>query len=125
MGFRTGVFATVWSVERVSDTLTKARISVSRKDRNTGNYEQDFGGFVAFVGTACAKRALGLKERDRIKLGDVDVTNRYDKAKNTTYTNFNVYGFEMAAGSGGSGQTQASTPAPSVDDGELSEELPF
>ena len=117
MGFRKDSYATVWSTERVSDTLTKGRISVSRKDKQSGEYAQDFSGFVSFVGTACAKKAVGLKERDRIRLGDVDVTTRYDKAKNTTYTNFLIFAFEKEGAQGK--QTTA------VDDGEMGEELPF
>ena len=80
MGFRKDSFATIWSVEPTSDTLTKARISISRKNRQTGEYENDFGGFVSFVGTAAAKKAASLKERDRIKLGDVDVSMCFESA---------------------------------------------
>ena len=94
MGFRKDTFATVWSIEPTSDTMTKARISISRKNRQTGEYETDFSGFVSFVGSVAAKKAASLKEKDRIKLGDVDVTNRYDKEKNVTYTNFKVFSFE-------------------------------
>lgn len=126
MGFRKDSFATVWSVEPTSDTMTKARISISRRNRQTGEYENDFGGFVSFIGTAAAKKAASLKERDRIKLGDVDVTNRYDKEKNVTYTNFKIFSFEMASGT----QTQQSSantePQPNVDDGEVDDSrLPF
>lgn len=60
----------------------------------TGEYETDFSGFVSFLGSAAARKAAGLKERDRIRLGDVDVNNRYDKEKQITYTNFNVFSFE-------------------------------
>lgn len=125
MGFRKDTFATVWSVEATSDTLTKARISISRKNKQTGEYENDFSGFVSFVGTAAAKKAASLKERDKIKLGDVDVTNRYDKEKNTTYTNYKVFSFEMADSA--QAQSKNSTePQPQVDDGEVDEErLPF
>lgn len=94
MGFRKDSYATVWSVESVSDTMTKARISISRKNRNTNEYETDFSGFVSFIGSAVATKALALKERDRIKLGDVDVSNKYDKEKNVTYTNFKIFSFE-------------------------------
>ena len=52
MGFRKDTFATVWSVEPTSDTMTKARISISRKNRQTGEYETDFSGFVSFVGSS-------------------------------------------------------------------------
>lgn len=74
MGFRTGAFAKVWEVKPFSDTSVKLRLSVSRKNKQTGEYEQDFSGFVNAVGTAAAKKAASLKEGDRIKIGDVDVT---------------------------------------------------
>lgn len=126
MGFRKDSFATIWSVEPTSDTLTKARISISHKNRQTGEYENDFSGFVSFVGTAAAKKAASLKERDRIKLGDVDVTNRYDKERNTTFTNFKIFSFEMAD-TPQNQQTRATTePQPHVDDGEMDDDrLPF
>lgn len=128
MGFRKDSFATIWSVEPTSDTLTKARISISHKNRQTGEYENDFGGFVSFVGTAAAKKAASLKERDRIKLGDVDVTNRYDKEKNVTYTNFKVFSFEMADGTQAQQSKSTTEPQPHVDDGEIDDSdsrLPF
>lgn len=124
MGFRTGAFATVWSVESVSDTNTKIRISISRKNRNTQGYEQDFGGFVSCVGTAAAKKALSLKEGTRIKLGDVDVSTTYNKEKNTTYTNFKLFSFDLADASA----TPSDDPQPkkAVDDGEPSDSrLPY
>ena len=121
MGFRSGAYCTFWGEPKsISPTLTRGRISISRKDKNSGEYVQDFGGFVAFIGTACAQRALKLKERDRIKLGEVDVTNTFKKETNKEYTNFNVYGFESANGGGNS------APAAAVDDGEPDDgELPF
>lgn len=42
MGFRTGAYAKVWEVTPMSDTSTKVRMSVSRKNKQTGEYEQDF-----------------------------------------------------------------------------------
>lgn len=117
----------MWSVDPVSDVQTKARISISRKNKQTGEYEEDFSGFVSFFGTAAAKKAATLKERDRIKLGDVDVRSKYDKAKNITYYNFNVYSFEVQNGAGGgrSGGAQPSSPQPTVDEGEMEDRLPF
>ena len=122
MGFRTNTFAMVWETKPTSDTLTRARISVSRKDKTSGEFVQDFTGFVSFVGTACAAKAAKLKAKDRIKLGEVDVTNRYDKEKNVTYTNYNVYSFEMANDKGTSAPAKNASRTP-VD--ELSDNLPF
>lgn len=134
MGFRTNSFAKVWSVEPVKDTITKCRISISRKDRNTNEYIQDFGGFVSFAGTATAKKASQLKEGDRIRLKDVDVTNNYDKERNVTYTNFTCFNFETedevnAAEQGRQPAQRTQSPEVDVnygiDNGEQEAELPF
>ena len=95
MGFRTGAWATCWEVQTKSDTLTIVRLSTSRKEKNSDEYVQDFSKFVAFVGTANAQKAAKLKEKSRIKLGDVEVTSRYDKENNKEYTNFTCYSFEQ------------------------------
>lgn len=42
MGFRTGAYAKVWEVTPMSDTSTKVRMSISRKNKQSGEYEQDF-----------------------------------------------------------------------------------
>ena len=124
MGFKKGSFATCWSVEAVSDTLTKGRISVSRKNKQTGEYDTDFSGFVSFVGTNAAKKAASLKERDRIRLGDIDVANRYDKEKGITYTNFKIFSFETQDEV--ENTTVSEEPQKSVDDGEVDDDrLPF
>ena len=60
MGFRTGAWAKVWEVKPMSDTSTKIRMSVSRKNKQ-GEYEQDFSGFVLAIGTAAAHKAAGLR----------------------------------------------------------------
>lgn len=97
MGFRTGNYASVWEVKPVSEAFVKARINTSAKNRSTGEYEQDFSGWVAFIGSATAKKAAKLKPKDRIKLGDVDVTYKYDKEKKQGFTDFKVFSFELAS----------------------------
>ena len=94
MGFRTGAFATVWSVEPGKGNFSKVRLSTSRKMKD-GTYEQDFTGFCTFIAQAHAK-AGRLKVKDRIKIGDTDVTNTYDKENKKEYVNFKVFDFEMA-----------------------------
>lgn len=94
MGFRTGAYAKVWDVMPMSDTCTKLRISISRKNKQTGEYEQDFTGFVLCIGTAAAQKAVYLPEGARIKLGDCDVSTKYDAEKKMNYTNFKVFSFD-------------------------------
>lgn len=126
MGFRTGAYAKVWKVEPFSDTSTKLRISVSRKNKQTGEYEQDFSGFANAVGTAAAKKAACLKEGDRIKLGDVDVTTKYDKGKDTTYINYKIFSFEVDGSEGTASKPNNTEPQPTVDSGEVDDaRLPF
>lgn len=123
MGFRKDAWATCWSVEVKSDTMTQVRISTSRKDKESNEYVQDFSGFVAFVGTAAAKKAASLKEKDRIKLGDVEVTTKYDADKKVTYTNYKCYNFETQDNSAASSTT--TEPQPTVDEGVNEDRLPF
>ena len=94
MGFKKDAYATVWSTEVISDTLTKCKLSINRKNRQTNEYETDFSGFVKFYGTANAQKASKLNARDRIRLGDVDVSNRYDKEKKVEYIDYKVFNFE-------------------------------
>ena len=74
--------------------MTKVRISTSRKNKMTDQYETDFSDFVDFIGKDSASKALQLKEKDRIKLGEVSTTNRYDGAKGVKYYNFACFSFE-------------------------------
>ena len=124
MGFRKDAYATVWEVSGVSPTMTKGRISISRKDRNTGQYETDFSGFVSFIGSVAASRALGLKEKDRIKLGDIDVSTKYDREQNKEYVNYKVFSFENA-----DEVVHTPAPEPAVEQGDSEpaddSELPF
>lgn len=96
MGFRQGGFMSVWSVEPGrSGNTTKVRLSSSRRNKNTGEYEQDFSGFCTFIGNAHAAAAK-LKEKDRIKIIECDVGTTYDKTKGVEYINYKVFEFEMA-----------------------------
>lgn len=43
MGFRNGAYATVWGVEPgKTDRYQQVRLSTSRKNKKTGQFEQDF-----------------------------------------------------------------------------------
>ena len=86
MGFRQNARCRVWEVQPVKDTLTKINISISRKDKRTDEYVKDFSGWVACIGTAAATKAMSLSEGDTIVLGDIDVSNSYNKEKKVVYT---------------------------------------
>lgn len=128
MGFRNGAYATIWEVKQGKGNYTDVRLSISKKNKQTEQYETDFSGFVRFIGTAHQK-ASSLKEKDRIKLGDCEVTNSYDKEKKVTYTNFAVFSFEDINGSNSSASSNSQSKQSNdgfinIPDG-LDEELPF
>ena len=83
MGFRKDSYATVWEVKKGNGNYSDVRLSTSKKNKQTDEYVTDFSGFVRFVGTA-HQNAGALKEKDRIKIGDCEVTNSYDKEKKVT-----------------------------------------
>lgn len=125
MGFRNGAYATIWEVKKGKGNYSDVRLSTSKKDKSTGQYVQDFAGFVRFVGTA-HEQAARLNEKDRIKIGDCEVTNQYDREKKITYTNYAVFSFEPASGNTKEGAAKPqskdfSNMSSTMDD----EELPF
>lgn len=118
IGFRTNSYAKCWEIKPVSDKHTKIRLSISKKNKDTGEYEQEFGGYVSFVGTACASKAAKLHAGDRIKLGDVDLKNKYDKENGVERWYPTVFSFEL--------EGDTSAPTRSVDSGEPAEDdYPF
>lgn len=122
MGFRNNTYATVWSVEPKGDNITVVRISTSRKNKTTNEYERDFSGYVRFLGSGTARKAASLKERDRIRLLEVETCTRYDREQQKEFISYNVWSFEIPdeAGSG------HNTSAPSPDEGEIeADDMPF
>lgn len=128
MGFRQDArFVKVWEVENKGNYHVVS-LSTSKKNKETNEYETDFSNkFVRFIGTAHTL-AADLKKGDVIKLGSCEVTNKYDKGKNTTYTNYLVYSFEKE---GSNSSSNANQSAPKSSDGFMNipdgidEELPF
>lgn len=128
MGFRQGGYMTVWSAEpSKSGSTTRVRLSSSRKNKKTDEYEQDFSGFCTFIGQA-HEMAANLKEKDRIKILECDVGTTYDKEKKVEYVNYKVFGFEMADGSTptATNATPTKKKAAFAEEGEVEEDdLPF
>ena len=93
MGFKNGAICTVFEVKPISEKNTKLRVSISRKNPGTDEWQAEFSGFIQVLGADMAKRAAKLKERDRIVITSVDVTNRWDAEKKVEYTDFKVFEF--------------------------------
>lgn len=123
MGVRTGSYGTIWEVKDKGN-YTDVRLSTSHKNKQTDTYEQDFGGYVRFIGEA-HRKASSLQERDRIKFGDIEITNNYNKEKNITYTNVACFSFEMADESGKSGGEAAKKTSKKKIEEAVEEDDPF
>ena len=93
MGFRVGSYCKVWEVDQKSDKLTSLRISISTKNRESGEYEQVFGGYVACIGTAAAQKAARLKQGDTIRLGNITSRTKWVAAQKKEYRDDNIYSF--------------------------------
>lgn len=125
MGFRTGAFATCWEVEPGKGKFTKVRLSINRKNKETGEWEREFNGYCMFIGNANAK-AQQLKRQARIKLGDVDVTNTYDKETKKEYITYKVFSFDMADEAPSTSQnSEENNPRSEGDTGETGGDLPW
>lgn len=120
MGFRSGAYASVFSVKRGNGNYYDVNITTSHKDRGSGNYVRDFGAFVRFARDAAnvvakydgkSSKDNGNRPLARVKLGDVDTTNTYNAAKGITYTNHVVFTCEEVDGSS-TGNYSANTSIP-------------
>lgn len=136
MGFRNNCYATVWEVSKANPEKkqpNKIRISISRKEKDTNNYVQDFSGYVACYGDS-VKLLDSLQPKDRVRLINTDVSSSYNKETKTTYYNFKVYDMEKASSSYnatvGDDAPQAQPQAPAQSNTSTGEEasddeLPF
>lgn len=124
MGFRTGAYAKVWEIKQGNGNYTDARISTSKKDRGTDKYVTDFSGYVRLVGEA-HQGASSLQEKDRIRIGNCDVTNSYDKEKKVTYTNYAIFDFENVSGNTDSAAMPAKNATKATAADTEDDDLPF
>lgn len=100
MGFANGRYATAWTdrstnkVLNIFEKYAEVQLTTSKKKQD-GTYETDFSGRCRFVGKSFEKiRRIDLREKDRLKLLEVETTNRYDKEKKTSYNTYIVWDFE-------------------------------
>ena len=138
MGFREGSFARVWSVEDKGNYST-ARITVSKKDKNTSTYVQDFSdGYVRLVGqahTAFQGVQVDDKKGVSIKISSCDVSNVYTSPNGkVSYTpHYTIFGLEFPDKNGNGNKTgnNAKSATDNGSDGFMNvpdgvdDELPF
>ena len=101
MGLRDNSFAKIWSAKKGNGNSYSVNMSISRKDKETGEYKTQFSGFVNFAGEAAKKGAgLGLPatmDREHPQSRSIQIKGSPDV---TTYYNPDQYKRLMAAANG-------------------------
>jgi hypothetical protein len=124
-----GTTCTFWKVQRVADNgkTCDVQISVSKKNKQTDQYETDFSGFVKFCGENMVKLAQSLQEKDKIDIDSFELTNKYDKEKKVTYYNVSVFAAKKHEwdDNGGSKKVTGNEDFMKVEDNLDDESLPF
>lgn len=126
----------VFAVYPKTNGVTQIRGCTSRRNKDTGEFENDFSGYCSCIGNQCAQKALTLKPADghpvRIRLGDIEVRQVFEKGadgkQKLQYTNFNIYSFDTSEES--EKKTAASNEPPNpvyegISDDVDEEGLPF
>ena len=103
MGFGVNCFAKIKEVVEKHDNYSVCKITVTKKNKLTNEYELQFSAHCRFVGNA--HKSVPMKDQ-RIKITSCDVTNCYkDKDGNLQFTKnpqYVVFGYELQESQGAS-----------------------
>lgn len=120
MGFGVNCFAKIKEVVEKHDNYSVCKITVTKKNKLTNEYELQFSAHCRFVGNA--HKSVPMKDQ-RIKITSCDVTNCYkDKDGNLQFTKnpqYVVFGYELQESQGAS----ANVPYNPCDNGVNFEDL--
>lgn len=103
MGFGVNSYAKIKEVVEKHDNYSVCKITVTKKNKLTNEYELQFSAHCRFVGNA--HKSVPMKDQ-RIKITSCDVTNCYkDKDGNLQFTKnpqYVVFGYELQESQGAS-----------------------
>ncbi len=135
MGFRSGAYSKIWSIEKGNGNYYVADMSTSKKmkdrdgneiqENGKAKYETDWSNkFVRLVGTA-AKQAESLKSGDSVKIESCEVTSKYDKDKGKEFVNYVIYAFDNSQNNSSNSTPASGNGFMNIPDGVEDEGLPF
>ena len=103
MGFCTNAYAKIKEVVEKQTNYTVCKVTITRKNKLTNEYELQFSAHCRFVGNA--HKSVPMADQ-RIKITSCDVTNCYkDKDGNLQFTKnpqYVVFGYELQESQGAS-----------------------
>ena len=101
MGFGVNCYAKIKEVVEKHDNYSVCKITVTKKNKLTNEYELQFSAHCRFVGNA--HKSVPMKDQ-RIKITSCDVTNCYkDKDGNLQFTKnpqYVIFGYELQESNG-------------------------
>lgn len=132
MGFRTGAYAKIWAVKPSSTGKSMVAEMSTSKKKQDGSYETDWSSkFVTLAGQA-AKEVENIEIRSSgklVRIGDCDVTCKWDAEKKIMYTNYVIFSFQKDEGDSKSKPStstkKADTDFMKIPDNADDEGLPF
>ena len=105
MGFSSGSYAKIKEVVEKQTNYTVCKVTITRKNKLTNEYELQFSAHCRFVGNA--HKSVPMADQ-RIKITSCDVTNCYkDKDGNLQFNKnpqYVVFNYELQEGQGSSAQ---------------------
>lgn len=120
MGFSNGSYCKIKEVVEKQPNYTVCKVTITKKNKLTNEYELQFSAHCRFVGNA--HKSVPMKDQ-RIKITSCDVTNCYkDKDGNLQFTKnpqYVVFGYELQESQGAS----ANVPFNPYDNGVNFEDL--
>jgi hypothetical protein len=96
MGFRNGSYIKIWEIEDKGN-YSIANISISRKNKDTGEYDTEFQEKFVKIVSSAHKMLQGIsipKNGLSVQIKACDVTNKYDAEKKQKYYNFVIFEIE-------------------------------
>lgn len=106
MGFRQNAYARLWSLDD-KGKYSVANVTVSKKNKETGEYVTEFGHrFVRLIGEAHNRAktlnlptseefTTGVHKGITIRILDCDITNSYNNTTKQSYWNPVIFNFEI------------------------------
>lgn len=120
MGFSVGNYAKIKEVKEVKENYTVVKLSFSKKNKATNEYETNFIGVARFVGNAHLQKPM---VDQKIKITSCDVTNCYTKDGQMVFPErpqYVVFGYELQEGNGNASQPiKVEQALPIADDDDL------
>ncbi len=85
-----GATVMLFNIDKSREKAVRARIYMSHKDRETDEWIVDLSSYAWFFGDA-ADVVRELNEKDKVKIEEFDISNRYDPEEKKEWWSIKIY----------------------------------